>query len=175
MKGREDLRPIAEEIDYLLTKRRQKAVERPRLALIHGHHRPETNCLHGETVEQAYLAYEAQKVPLRLSPTGLLIIDCLSRHRPTPLSATHIERILSSDPFYLRHGANALGASRAAVRPRRASIKVYMRRIRVQLGKALKEVGLDVRPEGILVSETTDSNVVVYGLKTNVEVRHRQY
>src|ERR1035438_558536 len=101
MSDREKRRPIVEEIDYRLSERRQRAVERPRLVVFHGHHQPETDCLYGETVEQAYLAYGAQEIPLRLSPTGLLIIDCLSRHRLTPLSAKQIERILSSDPFYV--------------------------------------------------------------------------
>jgi hypothetical protein len=149
-------------------------MERLRLVVIHGYHQLGTDCLHGETVEQVFLESGAGEFPMRLSPTGLLIVDCLSRHRRMPLSAPHIERIFSSDPFYLRHGANVLSSNRRAVRPKRASIKVYIQRIRVQLGKALSEAGLCVRPERILVSETTDSNVVVYWLKASVDFRHRQ-
>lgn len=175
MSDREKFRSIIEEIDYLLAARKQRVVERPRLVVIHGHHQSETDCLYGETVEQAYLAYGAQEIPLRLSPTGLLIIDCLSRHRLTPLSAPQIERILSSDPFYVYLGANALSDDGAAARPKRASIRVYIRRIRVQFGKALGEAGLNLKPEKILVSETTDSNVVVYRLKASVEFRHRKF
>jgi hypothetical protein len=155
------------------SEQRQREAKRLHLVVVHGYHRPETNCLHGETVEQVSLAWGVDEIPLRLSPTGLLIFDCLSRHRHTPLSAAHIERILASDPFYQRHGANAQSCNRPAVRPRRASIKVYIQRIRVQLGKALSEAGLWVRPERILVSEPTDSNVVVYRLKACVEFRHR--
>jgi DNA-binding response OmpR family regulator len=174
MSDREELRQIVEEIDYMLAERRRRAVERPRIAVVHGHHQPETDCLHGETVEQVYLAFGTREVPLHLSPTGLLIFDCLARHRGTPLSAAQIERILSSDPFYLRHGANAIRSERAAVRPRSASIKVYIQRIRVQLGRALREFGLNLKPDTVLISETTDSNMVMYRLKASVEFRHRQ-
>jgi hypothetical protein len=153
---------------------RQSAMERLRLVVFHGYHQPETDCLHGETVEQVSLVTGAGEFPLRLSPTGLLIVDCLSRHRCTPLSAPHIERILLSDPFYLHHGANALSSNRTAIRPRRASIKVYIQRIRVQIGRVLSEVGISIRPETILVSETTDSNVMVYRLTSSVEFRHHQ-
>lgn len=173
MSGREKFEPIAEEIDYLLAVQKQRAVERPRLVLVHGHHLPETECLPGETVEQAVLIFGAKEFPLLLSLTGLLITDCLCRHRLTPLSASQIERILSSDPFYLHHGANARSNNRTAIKPKRASIKVYIRRLRVQFEKTLSEAGLSIRSEQILVSETTDSNVVVYGLKVNASFRHR--
>ena len=79
MSGREEFRPIVEEIDYLLAERRQRAVERPRLIVVHGHHQPETDCLHGETVEQVLLVFGTKEFPLHLSQTGLLILDCLSR------------------------------------------------------------------------------------------------
>ena len=175
MRNRDEVRRTVEEIEYLLAMRRQQEADRPHLVVLHGYHHPETVCLHGETVEQAYLSFAEQEFPLHLSLTGLVIVDCLARYRQTPLSAVHMERILASDPFYRRLGANAPSGHPAAVRPRRDSIKVYIRRIRVQLGKTLGEAGLNVKPERILVSETTDSNVVVYRLKASVEFRHRQY
>lgn len=175
MRDREELRRIVEELDYLMAKRRQRAGECPRFVVIHGHHQPGTDCLHSETVEKASLLFGSKEIPLHLSPTGLLIVDCLSRFRRTPLSTAHIERILASDPFYLRHGANALGGSRPVARPKRASIKVYIQRIRLQIGKAIAAAGIDTKAETILTSETTDSNVVVYGLSVSVAVRHCKY
>jgi hypothetical protein len=172
MSDREDLRAIIEEIEYLLAKLRQRALARPRLVVTHGHRRPETTCLQGETIDYVYIQYGHMELPLRLSLTGLMIVDCLARYRLNGLNAVQIERILSSDPFYLRHGANVPDGNRAAIRPSRKSIKVYIQRIRVQLREALRKAGLDARPERILVSQTTESNVVVYCLNAAVEFRH---
>lgn len=144
------------------------------LIVVHGYHQPETTCLHGETVEQAYLSFRGRDFPLHLSATGLLIVDCLCRYHLTPLTAVRLERILALDPFYRRLGANAPWAQPTTIRPRRDSIRVYIQRIRVQIGKALREAGVNVTPGKVLVSETTDSNVVVYQLKVGVEIRHRQ-
>lgn len=174
MSDRDKLRHIVDELDYLLAERSQKAAECPRIIVFHGHHQPGTLCLPGETVEKASLWLGSREMPLHLSPTGLLILDCLSRFRQTPLCAAHIERILASDPFYVRHGANALCVDRAGVRPKRASIKVYIQRIRLQLGMALGEAGLNLNPSQILTREATDSNIILYRLKISVEFRHRQ-
>ena len=173
MRNREGIRRIVEEIEYLLAKRKLRAMERPRFLVVHGHHQPETTCLHGETVEQVLLAFRARKIPLRLSPTGLLIADCLARYRHIPLSAAHMARIFSSDPFYVHLGANAVKGASAAIKPKRTSVKVYIQRLRTQLAKVLKEAGLNLLPEKVLVSETTDSNVVVYRLNAQVEIVHQ--
>lgn len=173
MRNSEEVRRTVEEIEYLLAKRKLRIVERPRFVVVHGYHRPETTCLHGETVEQVLLAFHAKKIPLRLSPTGLLISDCLARYRYTPLSAAHMARILSSDPFYVHLGSNAAKGTSAAIKPKRTSVKVYIQRLRTQLAKGFKEAGLNLPPEKILVSETTDSNVVVYRLNASVEFIHQ--
>lgn len=175
MSDREEFRPIVWEIDYLLAKRSQKTMERPRLVVIHGHHQPETVCLHGETVKQAFLVFDRKEYSLCLSPTGLLILDCLARHCPVPLTAMQIKDILSTDPFYLRHGANTLGGGRAVVRANRASIKVCIQRIRVQLRKTLMDAGLALESSRILISEATDNNIVAYRLGVIPEFRHCQF
>lgn len=79
---------------------------------------------------------------------------------------------MASDLFYLCHGANAKCGNIARVRAKRASIKVYVQRIRGQIGKALLKAGLKMSPESILLSELTDSNSVVYKVKIIVEFRH---
>jgi hypothetical protein len=47
MKANERLKPIVEEIEYLLAKRRQLAAERVNLILDHGHSQIGTKCLYG--------------------------------------------------------------------------------------------------------------------------------
>jgi hypothetical protein len=173
MKDNEGIRRLVDEIEYLRARRAQMATAIPRLIVVHGYHRPETDCLHGETVEQINLSVRSNVIPLRLSPTGLVIADVLARKRPMPLSASHIERILASDPFCVRLGANAAPAPRPTIRLTRKSIKVYIQRLRQQLGKALKEAGISMQPEEALVSESTDLlNVAAYRLTIPCEFVH---
>jgi hypothetical protein len=174
MKDNEGIRRLVDEIEYLRAKRAQMAGAIPRLVVVHGHHQPGTDCLPGETVEQVSLAVRSNVIPLRLSLTGLVIGDVLARKRPMPLSATHIERILASDPFCVRLGANAVSAPRPTIKPTRKSIKVYIQRLRQQLGKALKEAGLTMLPEEVLISESTDLlNVTAYRLAIPCEIVHQ--
>jgi hypothetical protein len=171
MNGNVQLQPIIEEINYLLAKRRQRLVERPRLIVVHGHHQAVRDCVPGETIEQVCVSVGSRVIPLCLSPTGLMIADVIAQRKPMALTATHIERIIASDPFYLRLGANAVWAQRK--RPTRRSIKVFIQRFRQQLGKALTEAGLAMRPEEVLVSESTDLlNVTAYRVAIPCELVH---
>jgi hypothetical protein len=173
MRDSAGIRLIVEELEYMRAKRAQVANARPRLVVVHGHHQAAKNCLPGETIEQVYIAVQSRAFPLRLSLTGLVIADVLAQKKPMLLSAAHIQRILSSDPFYVRLGTNAASTPRPSFRPARKSIKVYVQRLRVQLGKALKEAGLDMRPEDVVVAEATDLlNVVVYRLDISCEFVH---
>jgi hypothetical protein len=53
------------------------------------------------------------------------------------------------------------------------SLRVYLARLREQIAKALRKGGSMVLPEDALVSETTDSNVVVHRINLPVEIVHR--
>ena len=89
------------------------------------------------------------------------------------LTAAQIERSLASDPFCIRLGANAPPAPRPSVRLARKLIKVYIQRLRLQLGKALENAGLAMRPEEVLVSEDTDLlNIKAYRLSIPCEFVH---
>jgi hypothetical protein len=167
------IRRIVEEIEYLRAKRAQNAGVLPRMVIAHGHQQAVRDCLPGETIEQVSIAVRSQVIPLRLSPKGIVLADVFGRKRPTPLTAAHIERILASDPFCVRLGANAVLAPRPVHRLTRKTIKVYIRRLRQQIGKALKEAGLAMRPEEVLVSEATDLlNVTAYRLAIPCEFVH---
>jgi hypothetical protein len=164
---------IVEEIEYLRAKRARMAGARPRLIVVHGHHQAVNDCLPGETIEQACFSVSSDVIPLRVSPTGLVLADVFARKKPLPLTVAHIERILATDPFYVRLGANAASAQRPTIRLTHRSIKVYVQRLRQQIGKALKEAGLAMRPEEILVSEDTDLlNVAAYRLTISCEFVH---
>ncbi len=164
---------IVEEIEYLRAKRMRDADAIPRLVITHGHHRAVQDCLPGETIEQACFAVGPRVVPLRLSPTGLVLVDVLGRKRPTPLSVTQIERIIASDPFYVRLGANAAPITTHPIKLTRKTIKVYIQRLRQQIGKALEEAGLALQPENVLVSDDTELlSVKAYRLAIACEFVH---
>jgi hypothetical protein len=115
----------------------------------------------------------SEAIPLRLSDNGLVLLDVLARKKPQPLTAAHIERILAADPFYLHLGANGVSAEKQKIRLTRKTIKIYIQRLRKQIGKALKKAGLSMRPEEILISEDTDLlNVKAYRLAIPCEFVH---
>jgi hypothetical protein len=172
MNGSEPLVRVVEEVEFLLARRRHRAQERPHLVVVHGHHKPGTICLAGESIESANLSYPEMEIPVHLSLPGLMLCDCMVRHHHTPLSIARMERILAGDPFYRRLGAN--GFKRAEETPAftRGSLRVYVARLREQIAKALRKGGSTVSAEGALVSETTDLNVVVHRINLPVEIVH---
>jgi hypothetical protein len=174
MRNVEALKPVIAEVEFLLAERRQLAAAGSHFILTHGNHEHGFHCTRGETLQQVSLSYRWRESPLHLSPTGLLIFDCVCRYRQTPLTARRIEQILTSDPFYVNLRANAHLGKQKRVRPDHVSISVHMERIREQIAKAAGEMGFTVDPNRILISERTDSNIIVYRLKATVEIRHRQ-
>jgi hypothetical protein len=174
MNDNNGIQQIVDEIEYMRARRTQMANAIPRLVVVHGHHQAVKDCLPGETIEQVSIAVRSDLIQLRLSAKGLVIADVLAQQKPLALTAAHIERILATVPFYLRLGKNASSPSKPATRLTRKTIKVYIRRLRLQLGKALKKSGTAILPEDILVSEATDLlNIAAYRLAIPCEFIHQ--
>jgi hypothetical protein len=95
------------------------------------------------------------------------------RHHHTPLSIARMERILAGDPFYRRLSANAFGRVEATPMFTRVALRVYIARLREQIAKALRKGGSMIPSEDALVSESTESNVVVHRINLPVEIVHR--
>jgi hypothetical protein len=165
---------IVEEVEYRRARRVWIASTRARFTVTHGFHRAEKGrCLAGETIEEANLWVRSEPIPLPLSPTCLVIADVLVRKRPTPLTAIQIERIIASNPFYARLGTNAASAPKSPIKPTTKTIKMHIWRLRHQIQRALKRVGIVMRPEDVLVSEDTDLlNVKAYRLAIPGEFVH---
>ncbi len=161
-------------VDYLIAKRHSSFM-RPRLVMVHGHHQPGGACVPGETLESAHLQYFAPDlvVPIRLSHAGLIVCDCLAQFRQTPLSIRRMERILTTDPFYRRLGANSSQRNEDVPKFTRASLRVYVARLREQIAKALIEGGSLIPVNDVFASEITDSNTAVHRLKLAVEIVHK--
>ncbi len=165
---------LAVVVDYLIAKRRLSFVP-PRLVIVHGHRQPGTLCLPGESIEGAYLLFAASEVdiPIRLSISGLILCDCMVRFHRTPLSIERMERILTADPFYRNLGANTFERIERMSKFTRTSLKIFVARLREQIAKAMREGGSLLSAEAVLVSEATDSNVLVHRINLPVAVIHR--
>lgn len=169
----ESLRRIVIEIEYRRARRSHWARERPRLVVVHGYHLPRTDCLAGESLEGAQLSFPDKVIPVHLSLPGIMVCDCMVRHHHTPLSIARIERILKNSPFYRRLGSNSF--ERIGHMPifTPVALRVYVTRLREQIGKALRKGGSMLSPDEALVSESTDSNIVLHSIALPVKVVHR--
>ncbi len=166
------LQQIREEVEYLCAKRLRVRMISPRVVIIHWSYATEKQCRPGETIESAYLAFPAAWIRVGLSPTALIIADCLVRYRRSSLTASRMEHLFRADPFYRRLGANALGSTQEVLAPKRSSIKVYIDRMRAQFAKALLAGGSDSCAQTLLASDRTDSNVVTYRFTVATEICH---
>ena len=171
MNDRRRFTQLIEEVDFRLAHRRHLRERGVHLVVTHSHHVPGTLCAPGEVIEDIALVGQPEPESLGLSHMALLLMDCLCRYR-LPLTALRIEQIMNTDPFYVHCAANRLGPNECIAKPDRRSVKVYVPRIRSQMEKAFERNGLNIHPEQILVTETTDSNIVVYSLRATVEIRH---
>jgi hypothetical protein len=94
-----------------------------------------------------------------------MLIDDLAKHRHFPQSASQIEAAMRADPFYAKHGTNAMfhnGLKRAISR---SAVREYIKRLRQALELAFEEAALDLDPRHVIVSERTVTNEVGYRLK----------
>ena len=164
---------LIEEVDFLLARRRQLRTEGPHFIVVHsGHESGAIGCLPGETIEQISLGHRSLEFPFRLTLMPLLVLDCLCRYRRTMLTAARIEEIMHTDPFYVRYGTRQRRQPKDIGRPNRASVKVYVQRIREHMEKIFGDADLRIDPRNVLIADSTDSNTVAYRLKASVEFVH---
>ena len=70
------------------------------------------------------------------------------------------------------YAANQIGCDQVVAKPDSRTARVYAPRIQKRMETVFQEVGLKVDPLQTLISEPTDSNVIVYRLKATVEIVH---
>jgi hypothetical protein len=151
----------------------QRIVSRgPRIKIVHRFRKAETGCFPGEEVAWVLLIHRCREYCLRLPLSLTLLFDYLARNRRFPQSAAQISSGLRSDPFYVRHAANAETGKKRTRRFSPGSIKEYVKRLRCALRIAFREVGLRLDPFAVLVSVPTEGNQVCYQLKVIVDWVH---
>ena len=129
-------------------------------------------CAPGEEIVIVYLVHRSQLYPLRLSLALRMLVDYLARHSHFPQSASQIEAGMRADPFYLKHGSNALIHNGLKRKISRSAVREYIKRLRLALDLAFLEAGLNLDPQQVVVSERTVTNEFGYRLKANIEWFH---
>ena len=169
---RDSMEPVVDGVDLLLAELRLLQSQGPHLTIVHRFCEPGMLCTPGEEVAGVYLVHRSQFYSLRLSLALRMLIDYLAKHSHFPQSASQIEAGMRADAFYIRHGDNAMLHNGLKRRISRSAIKEYIKRLRLALGLAFRQAGLNLDPLRVVVSEPTVMNEVGYRLKASVEWFH---
>lgn len=169
---RDSLEPVVDSVDLLLAELRVLKSQGPHLRIVHRFREPGTLCAPGEEIVIAYLVHHGQFFPLRLSLALRMLVDYLAKHSHFPQSASQIEAGVRADPFYMKHGTNAMLHNGLKRRISRSAIKEYIKRLRLAFEVAFRDAGLNLDPRQVIASEATVMNDVGYRLKASPEWFH---
>ncbi len=169
---RDSLEPVVDGVDLLLAELHLLKSQGPHLRIVHRFREPGMLCAPGEEIVIAYLVHRGKLYPLRLSLTLRMLVDYLAKHSHFPQSASQIEAGMRADPFYMKHGTNALLHNGLKRRISRSAIKEYVKRLRLALELGFLQAGLNFDPRQVVVSEPAVTNEVGYRLKATAEWFH---
>lgn len=108
-------------------------------------------------------------------PMSAGIIWAANENKLCCLDVSTLEQIeagMQADPFYLKHGTNAMLYNGLSRRISRSAVKEYIKRLRLALELASRQAGLNLDPRQVIASELTVMNQVGYRLKATVEWSH---
>lgn len=129
-------------------------------------------CTVGEEVFRIYLLSRSRAYFARFPLSQRLLFDNFARHRPVPRSAAQIACSMRTEKFYVEHGKGACLGRSMVRRFAPASIKEYIKRLRVSLAQLFEEAKLGADPCSVLNTVCTTSNEVLYVLRATVEWEH---
>jgi hypothetical protein len=163
---------IDENLDLAFLAHSTMRTRGPHLKIVHNYHLLGSDCLPGEQIAALYLTAGFRDLFVRVSCTSLLLVNYLAHNLHTPQTAAQITAGINSNPFYKRHGTNAGTNGRFARAISYSCVKEYVRRIRIALGRVLREGNVRLDPVNVLHAEKTSSNTVTYRLHASVEWIH---
>jgi hypothetical protein len=146
-----------------------------RFTVWHRFRAPGTECAAGEEVAAVSFVTNQREYFLPLSLTLRLVFDFLARHRHVPLGAAQIAASFRADPFYRKHGSNALNSGALIRRVSISSVRVYIERIRRAMTLSFREANLRIDPQDVLQSRETVTNAVGYIIRSSVEWVHSDH
>jgi hypothetical protein len=128
-------------------------------------------CTVDEEILAAYVLHRGHSHQLHCSPSELLLLDYLGRHRHCMQSAPQIAAGIQGSEFY-RSDRMKSSVGKRAQHVSRSCVRVHIARLRQALARASIELGFRVEPTGVIVSQPTLTNVVLYRLRAEVEWIH---
>jgi hypothetical protein len=158
---------IIEELEFLAAERSQAKERGPHFRIVHRYPQQNSPCGAHEEVSAICLVHAGRQYQVRLGTTLSVAFDFLARHNQLAQTAKQIER--GTRPGRRGHRPS-LGNLNAGI-PRRY-VRIYVERIRAAIAMALREAGLDIEPNAVLVSEDTAMNETAYRLRATFEWVH---
>ena len=160
---------LIQEVDFLLAEKRHLRERGIHLIVTHLGHVTGTLCAAGEWVGNIALGGLPEPLSFGFAQMSLFLVDCFCRYR-MPLTASRIEEIMTTDPFYARYGEN--GHNSIAALPDRTNVRIYVPRIHKRMEQVFRKAAIDLDPRNVLVAELTESRILAYRLKATVEFLH---
>jgi hypothetical protein len=152
---------VLDAVDLLFAETRHLRSQGVCFRIVHRLRRMGTICAPGEEVAAIFLMHHGREYRLRIPLSLRLLFDFLA-HSRFPQSASQIEIGMRTSQFYIQHGANGLNGKSLTRSFAKSSIRVYVQRLRRALSWSLREAGLQLDVERILVSQATVSNETGY-------------
>jgi hypothetical protein len=149
-----------------------KQPERVKFIIIHDYTETPGECMPGEEVIAIILIYRGKRYWIPWSPTHLILVDYLCRHRWISQDAWRIAAQLQLDPFVVQHGTNAPGHNVRLARTSRTAVRKQVERIRAVLQKLIDDEGLNLRATDIIRSEESSTRAVRYRIWADVSYEH---
>lgn len=169
-----EFEPIIRGAKLLIAERAQLAARGPHFVILHRFWETGTICTPGEAIAEVRFFHRRKQIPVPLSLRLMLLFDYLARYQRLGQNAGQIAAGLSTDPFTRQHGAYARAKSSLSKRVSRTSVKMQIMRLRAGLRSAFRNVGLNLDPNRVLISEETTANEARYRLKASITWEHSE-
>jgi hypothetical protein len=169
-----EFEPIIRGVKLVIAERARLAERGPHFIILHRFWKQETICTPGEAIAEVRFIHRRKEIAVPLSLRLMLLFDYLARHKRVGQNAGQIAAGMSTNPFIRQHGAYAMAQSSLSKRTSRTAVKQQILRVRTGLRLTFRELGLNLDPGRVLISEHTTTNEVRYRLKAAVQWEHQK-
>jgi hypothetical protein len=163
---------LIEEVEFLDAERRYLAAVGPHFRIHHRLRQPGSICEAGEEVVGIFAVHNGREFHVPLSLALRLVFDFLAHHPHLPQSASQVQAAMRSDPFYAKHGFNAMRGGQLVRKITRSAIKQYVSRIRRALELTFREAHLSINPQSVVISKKTVTNEIGYHIRGTFQWVH---